>query len=89
MQHPLLGDKVYSGKKRAKLDQLWCQRHFLHAKSIEFFKVESMGQKKQVIEAELPLDLQNVFKLVIIQINKKAKSAKERLAFRIPKQRIL
>lgn len=31
LQHPLVGDKLYLGKKRIKIDELWCSRHFLHA----------------------------------------------------------
>lgn len=36
IQHPLVGDKLYVGKKRVKLDELWCPRQFLHAASIQF-----------------------------------------------------
>lgn len=33
-QHPLVGDELYVGKKRYKLDQLWCPRQFLHASQL-------------------------------------------------------
>jgi 23S rRNA pseudouridine1911/1915/1917 synthase len=32
--HPLVGDDLYNGKKRSKLDSAWCPRHFLHASEI-------------------------------------------------------
>ncbi|MBP7876214.1 RluA family pseudouridine synthase, partial [Candidatus Woesebacteria bacterium] len=31
--HPLVGDNLYQGRKRIKLDEIWCDRHFLHAAS--------------------------------------------------------
>lgn len=34
IQHPLVGDTTYVGKKRQKLDPLWCPRHFLHASKL-------------------------------------------------------
>ncbi len=34
LQHALVGDRLYAGKKRSKLDPLWCPRQFLHAASI-------------------------------------------------------
>ncbi|MDQ5950878.1 MAG: PseudoU synth 2 protein [Patescibacteria group bacterium] len=36
LQHPLVGDKLYVGKKRVKIDELWCARQFLHASQITF-----------------------------------------------------
>ena len=58
MQHPLVGDKVYSGKKRAKLDHLWCHRHFLHAKTLTFRDPRS--QQMMTVEADLTPDLKEV-----------------------------
>lgn len=34
--HPIVGDRLYTGKKRVKIDSLWCQSLFLHAGEIEF-----------------------------------------------------
>jgi 23S rRNA pseudouridine1911/1915/1917 synthase len=34
LQHPLVADPQYVGKKRFKLDRLWCPRQFLHAEEI-------------------------------------------------------
>ncbi len=58
LQHPLVGDQLYSGKKRSKLDAFWCQRQFLHALSLEFTHPRSQKQLK--IEAPLAKDLQDV-----------------------------
>lgn len=58
MQHPLVGDKVYSGKKRAKFDYLWCQRHFLHAKALTF--KDPRSQEEMTINADLTPDLKAV-----------------------------
>lgn len=60
--HPLVGDSTYVGKKRAKIDALWCQRHFLHATSLEFAHPRS-GQK-MTISAPLTADLQAVLSLL-------------------------
>lgn len=34
LHHPLVGDARYTGKKRARLDELWCPRQWLHAHSL-------------------------------------------------------
>ncbi len=34
--HPLVCDQLYTGRKRARYDQIWCPRLFLHATQIEF-----------------------------------------------------
>ncbi|MEA2056683.1 MAG: RluA family pseudouridine synthase [Patescibacteria group bacterium] len=61
--HPLVADKLYSGRTRPKLDNLWCPRQFLHASWIEFFHP---GLKKKVnIETPLSADLANALKLLI------------------------
>lgn len=60
--HPIVGDTAYVGKKRSKLDILWCKRHFLHAQAIEF----THPRTKQVmnVTAELSADLQQVLEYV-------------------------
>lgn len=63
MQHPLVGDQLYAGRKRSKLDVFWCQRHFLHASSIEF--IHPRTQEKMLQEASLTKDLNEVLKLVL------------------------
>lgn len=62
IKHPLVGDKVYLGKKRVKLDPIWCSRHFLHASKIEFTHPKSGAVVE--FEAGLPKDLKNVLKLI-------------------------
>ena len=44
LKHPIVGDKSYVGKKRTKLDNLWCERQFLHAREIELTHPRS-GQR--------------------------------------------
>jgi 23S rRNA pseudouridine1911/1915/1917 synthase len=63
IQHPLVGDVNYVGKKRAKLDPVWCPRHFLHASQIELTHPRS-GEPLQ-IKAELAEDLQAVLAVVL------------------------
>ncbi len=36
INHPLVGDEVYTGKKLYRFDARWCTRQFLHAAAIEF-----------------------------------------------------
>ena len=63
MQHPLVGDQLYAGRKRSKLDVFWCQRQFLHAFSIQF--IHPRTQKQVLQEAPLTKDLSEVLKLVL------------------------
>ena len=42
--HPLVCDQLYAGRKRARYDQIWCPRLFLHATQIEFTHPRS-GEK--------------------------------------------
>ncbi len=58
LQHPLVGDQLYSGKKRSKLDSFWCQRQFLHARSLTF--THPRTNREVTIEAPLADDLKNV-----------------------------
>jgi 23S rRNA pseudouridine1911/1915/1917 synthase len=62
IKHPLVGDKVYLGKKRVKLDPIWCNRHFLHASQISFVHPEH-GEELQ-LEASLPKDLEAVLSVL-------------------------
>lgn len=63
MQHPIVGDQLYVGRKRGKLDNFWCKRQFLHALSIEF--THPRTQEKMFFKAPLSEDLQQVLKLAL------------------------
>ncbi|MBT3250077.1 MAG: RluA family pseudouridine synthase [Candidatus Pacebacteria bacterium] len=54
-KHPLVGDDKYVGKKRVKLDEVWCPRQFLHASQINF--IHPRTGKKVSFEVELAEDL--------------------------------
>ncbi len=58
INHPIVADKAYVGRKIYKLDEIWCPRQFLHAKKIGFYHPET----KEWVEFESPLpeDLENV-----------------------------
>lgn len=58
LQHPLVGDVQYGGKKRAKLDQLWCPRQFLHAHRLTIQHPRT--DQPVTFTASLPPDLQAV-----------------------------
>jgi 23S rRNA pseudouridine1911/1915/1917 synthase len=61
-KHPLVGDDKYVGKKRAKLDKLWCVRQFLHAAELELAHPRSGEVMK--FKAELSDDLQAALALL-------------------------
>lgn len=63
LQHPLVGDTLYLGRKRAKLDTVWCQRQFLHAQSLELMHPRT--NEKQVFQAELYTDLKDVLQMLL------------------------
>ena len=62
LTHPLVGDSKYVGRKRARLDQLWCPRQFLHAKSLEL--THPRTGKKIKFEAPLTVELQTSLSLL-------------------------
>lgn len=62
LQHPLVADELYLGRKRAKVDRTWCPRHFLHASSLSFTHPRS--GESITIEAPLPDDLQTALQFV-------------------------
>jgi len=63
MQHSIVGDQLYAGKKHIKLDACWCKRQFLHAASLEF--THPRTKNKMFIEAPLASDLKEVLNLVL------------------------
>lgn len=56
LQHPLVADEVYGGRKRVKIDRQWCSRHFLHASQLEYQHPRTGEQA--VLDAPLPPELQ-------------------------------
>ncbi|PIR59280.1 MAG: hypothetical protein COU69_00765 [Candidatus Pacebacteria bacterium CG10_big_fil_rev_8_21_14_0_10_56_10] len=60
--HPLVGDKTYAGKKRRRLDKLWCPRQFLHASRIEL--PHPRGRQPLVVQVQLADDLEHSLKLL-------------------------
>ncbi len=55
INHPLVSDFLYLGKKRIKSDKTWCPRQFLHASQITF--IHPRSQKSMTMTADLPQDL--------------------------------
>lgn len=56
---PIVGDKFYAGRKRAREDRKFCPRVFLHASFLEF--KHPVSGKKLVFESPLPKDLSKVW----------------------------
>jgi 23S rRNA pseudouridine1911/1915/1917 synthase len=54
-QHPIVGDTKYIGRRRARLDPLWCPRQFLHAAALEI--THPRTNQLQRFEADLPSEL--------------------------------
>ncbi|MBI2018605.1 RluA family pseudouridine synthase [Candidatus Daviesbacteria bacterium] len=57
INHPIVSDQIYAGRKMYRLDKRWCPRQFLHAKKIGFYHPRS--GKWMELESELPYDLEN------------------------------
>jgi len=53
--HPIVSDQFYAGRKTSRKDRTWCQRLFLHAKSISFKHPRTNKTRK--FESALPADL--------------------------------
>jgi len=60
--HPLVGDKLYSGRKYYKDDLKFCPRLFLHAYFIRFFHPEA--KKFIEVASSLPCDLRQALGLL-------------------------
>ncbi len=58
IKHPIVGDATYVGRKRKKLDPLWCPRQFLHATQLEF--THPRTDERITITAPLTDDLNQV-----------------------------
>lgn len=55
LYHPIVSDELYLGKRRLKSDQMWCERMFLHAKSVSL--QVARGGKRQSFVAQMPVIL--------------------------------
>ncbi|HYD34596.1 MAG TPA: RluA family pseudouridine synthase [Vitreimonas sp.] len=62
LQHPLVGDSTYAGKKRQGLDATWCPRQFLHAEQLEF--THPRTQEQVSFTAPLTADLERALSLL-------------------------
>lgn len=60
--HPLVCDQLYTGRKRARYDQTWCPRLFLHATQLQFTHPRSGEQLS--IKSNLAPELKNVLDLL-------------------------
>ena len=67
IDHPIVGDERYAGRKISRLDHRWCARQFLHAAKLEFNHPET-GERMS-FESELPEDLI----LVLLNLNETTK----------------
>lgn len=56
INHPIVADEKYAGRKMARYDKRWCSRMFLHAKRIGFYHPVS-GEWME-LESNLAEDLQ-------------------------------
>lgn len=58
--HPIVSDDFYAGRKTAIKDRKWCERLFLHARSISL--VHPKTKKEVSFNADLPSDLKDALK---------------------------
>lgn len=56
INHPIVGDEKYGGRKTVRLDHRWCKRQFLHAAKITFKHPKT--QRLLEFESRLAPDLQ-------------------------------
>lgn len=55
INHPLVSDEVYVGRKTSRLDRRWCKRQFLHAYFIQF--KHPISNQLMEFSSQLPDDL--------------------------------
>jgi 23S rRNA pseudouridine1911/1915/1917 synthase len=60
INHPIVSDPLYVGRKTARADRRWCQRLFLHAHILKFTHPHTGRKIKHI--AELPVDLLGALK---------------------------
>lgn len=65
INHPVVGDSFYAGRKTARNDREWCSRLFLHAEKISF--LHPISAKRIEFKSDLPNDLNKVLKNLSLQ----------------------
>jgi 23S rRNA pseudouridine1911/1915/1917 synthase len=63
--HPLVADDKYVGRKRYKLDKLWCPRHFLHASWLKLMHPRT--HQEVSFEARLSDDLNQALNYLMLE----------------------
>lgn len=66
INHPIVADTFYAGRKTSNNDRQWCERLFLHAYSLEFLDKNNNLIK---IESELFDDLKNALNLCTLKLS--------------------
>ena len=62
VEHPVVGDTFYAGRKTSRKDRLWCPRLFLHAAEISFTHPSTRGEVKY--QSDLPPELESALNLL-------------------------
>lgn len=62
LKHPLVGDFRYTGRKRSRVDELWCHRQFLHAAKLTL--THPTSGERLTFESPLAPDLEKVLGLL-------------------------
>ena len=60
VNHPIIGDYLYAGRKTSREDRIWAPRVMLHAWKIEF--LHPATGKSLAIEAPIPDDMERIIK---------------------------
>ena len=58
INHPIVADQKYAGRKTSRKDKTWCPRLFLHATGLSF--AHPINKQKIELSLELPSELQAV-----------------------------
>lgn len=69
LNHPILGDYLYAGRKTARHDRSWVPRVMLHASKLSFLHPES--RKQIFLEAPMPDDMRDVLNRISSETKRK------------------
>lgn len=58
LNHPIIGDWQYAGRKTARADRVWAPRVMLHAWKVSF--IHSVSHQELAIEAPVPDDMKSI-----------------------------